>query len=215
MLALEQARHSLLHLGLDQAAAVVERRLEVAAQRQLPYAEFLADLLGTEAAARRERYLRTRTRPAHLPFQRTRDQFDFRFQPSLDDRQVRELATFTFVGEAANVLLLGPPGVDKTHLAVALGLQAIKAGRGVYFVRAATRLAWKPCCATWTDWGSTTSWLPVTWSTWVLAMTASSTCWLTAMRMIRGNQEQELVATWGTTSSATRARAPCAPGRLA
>ena len=64
------------------------------------------------------------------------DQFDFRFQPSIDERQVRELATLTFVTEAANVRLLGPPGVGKTHLAVALGLRAIEAGQGVYFVRA-------------------------------------------------------------------------------
>lgn len=136
MLALEQARHYLTHLGLEQAAAVVESRLEVAAQQQLPYADFLADLLGTEAAARRERYLRTRTRLAHLPFQRTLAQFDFRFQPSIDERHVRELATLAFVAEAANVLLLGPPGVGKTHLAVGLGLQAIEAGHSVYFVRA-------------------------------------------------------------------------------
>jgi DNA replication protein DnaC len=136
MLALEQARHYLTQLGLDQAAAVMESRLEVAAQKQLPYADVLADLLGTEAAARRERYLRTRTRLAHLPFQRTLEQFDFRFQPSVDERQVRELAGLAFVAEATNVLLLGPPGVGKTHLAVALGLRAIEAGHGVYFVRA-------------------------------------------------------------------------------
>jgi DNA replication protein DnaC len=136
MIALEQARQHLEHLGLAQAAAVLEGRLEAAAHRQLPYAEFLADLLGAEAAARRERYLRTRTRLAHLPFQRTLGQFGFAFQPSLDERQVRELATLAFVAEAANVLLLGPPGVGKTHLAVGLGLHAIEQGHGVYFVRA-------------------------------------------------------------------------------
>jgi DNA replication protein DnaC len=136
MIALERARHQLEQLGLDEAAAVLESRLEAAAQEQQAYADFLADLLGTEMAARRERYLRTRTRLAHLPFQRTLAQFDFRFQPSIDERQVRELATLAFVAEAANVLLLGPPGVGKTHLAVALGLQAIEQGSGVYFVRA-------------------------------------------------------------------------------
>jgi DNA replication protein DnaC len=136
MIALERAREQLEHLGLDQAAAVLESRLEAAAQEQRAYAESLADLLATETAARRERYLRTRTRLAHLPFQRTLAQFDFRFQPSIDERQVRELATLAFVAEAANVLLLGPPGVGKTHLAVALGLQAIEQGIGVYFVRA-------------------------------------------------------------------------------
>lgn len=136
MIALEQARRYLEQLGLAQAAAVLESRLEAAAQREAPYAELLADLLGAEAAARRERYLRTRTRLAHLPFQRTLAQFDFRFQPSIDERQVRELATMAFVADAANVLLLGPPGVGKTHLAVALGLQAIEQGQGVYFARA-------------------------------------------------------------------------------
>src|SRR5262245_7842718 len=136
MIAAAQARQALEHLGLAEAATVLESRLEAAAQKQLPYADFLADLLASETSVRRERYLRARTRLAHLPFQRTLDQFDFRFQPSIDKRQIKELATLTFVSEAANVLLLGPPGVGKTHLAVALGLRAIEQGFGVYFVRA-------------------------------------------------------------------------------
>jgi DNA replication protein DnaC len=136
MIALEQARQYLEQLGLAQAAAVLASRLEAASKREAPYAELLADLLGAEAAARRARYLTTRTRLAHLPFQRTLAQFDFAFQPSVDQRQVRELATMAFVAETANVLLLGPPGVGKTHLAVALGLQAIEQGHGVYFARA-------------------------------------------------------------------------------
>ena len=136
MIAAAQARQALEHLGLAEAATVLDSRLEAAAQKQLPYADFLADLLASETSVRRERYLRARTRLAHLPFQRTLDQFDFRFQPSIDKRQIRELATLTFVSEAANILFLGPPGVGKTHLAVALGLRAIEHGFGVYFVRA-------------------------------------------------------------------------------
>ena len=136
MIALEQARAYLEQLNLTEAAGVLDSRLEMAAQKELSYADFLVDLLSIEAAARRERYLKTRTRMAHLPFHRTLEQFDFSFQPSIDERQVRELATLTFVTDAANVILLGPPGVGKTHLAVALGIKAIEAGFGVYFVRA-------------------------------------------------------------------------------
>jgi DNA replication protein DnaC len=136
MIALEKARLHLEQLGLTQAAMVLDSRLEAAAQKELPYVEFLADLLEIEATARRERYLRTRMRLAHLPFRRTLEEFDFSFQPSIDERQVRELATLTFIADAANLLLLGPPGVGKTHLAVALGIQAIERGYGVYFVNA-------------------------------------------------------------------------------
>ena len=136
MIALAQAHDYLDQLGLVEAARVLDARLEAAAKQQVPYADFLADLLGTEASARRQRYLVTRTRLAHLPFQRTLAEFDFAFQPSIDERQVQELASLAFVAEAANVLLLGPPGVGKTHLAVALGLTAIAQGHGVYLVRA-------------------------------------------------------------------------------
>lgn len=136
MIALSKARLHLEQLGLAEAAAVLDSRLEGAAKNDLSYVEFLADLLDAETTVRRERYLRTRTRLAHLPFQRTLEQFDFGFQPSIDERLVRELASLSFVANAANVIMLGPPGVGKTHLAVALGLKAIEHGYGVYFVRA-------------------------------------------------------------------------------
>jgi len=84
VISLEKARQQLEQLGLTTAAEVLDARLEAAAQRELPYADFLVDLLGIEVAARRERYLRTRTRLAHLPFHRTLEQFDFSFQPSID-----------------------------------------------------------------------------------------------------------------------------------
>ena len=136
MIALEKARQHLTQLKMTQAAAVLDARLEAAAKRKVSYADFLADLLDLEAAARRERYLVTRTRLAHLPFRRTLQEFDFAFQPSIDQKQVKDLATLSFVADAANILLLGPPGVGKTHLAVALGIRAIEQGYGVYFARA-------------------------------------------------------------------------------
>ena len=136
MIALEQARRHLETLGMTQAVEVLDSRLDDAARRQLPYPEMLADLLGVEVTARRERYLTTRTRLAHLPFMRTLEEFDFGFQPSIDERQVKELAALAFVTEASNLLLLGPPGVGKTHLAVALALRSIENGYGAYFVKA-------------------------------------------------------------------------------
>jgi DNA replication protein DnaC len=131
-----QAQAQLEQLGLNESAAVLEARLDEAARKELSYADFLVDLLGVETGARRERYLVTRTKLAHFPFRRTLEGFDFPFQPSIDERQVRELATLAFVADAANVILLGPPGVGKTHLAIALGVQAIEHGYGVYFVKA-------------------------------------------------------------------------------
>ena len=132
MIALEQARRHLETLGMTQAMEVLENRLDDAARRQLPYPEMLADLLGVEVSARRECYLTTRTRLAHLPFRRTLEEFDFGFQPSIDERQVKELASLAFVTEASNLLLLGPPGVGKTRLA----LRSIENGYGAYFVKA-------------------------------------------------------------------------------
>jgi len=64
---------------------------------------------------------------------KTLDQFDFAFQPSVNERQLRDLASLRFVANAENVLFLGPPGVGKTHLAVSLGMAAVTRGMSVYF----------------------------------------------------------------------------------
>ena len=119
MIALEQARQHLEILGLKRAVEVLDSTLDVATSKQLTCPEMLEQLLGAESEVQRERYLTTRTKMAHFPFQRTLEQFDFAFQRSIDERQAKKLASLTIVAETTNILFLGSPGVGKTHLAVA------------------------------------------------------------------------------------------------
>jgi DNA replication protein DnaC len=136
MTTIERLQTTLNTLGLKAVEARLESLLEQAAKKEPAYADFLDELLGCEVDARRTRYLRARLQLAHLPFLKTFDQFDFGFQPSIDERQIRELRTLRFIHEASNVILLGPPGVGKTHLSVALAEAAIQAGFGAYFMTA-------------------------------------------------------------------------------
>lgn len=107
---------------------------EEAAGQQWSYAMFLERLLAAEIAARTERDIAMKTKLAHFPGQKTLDQFDFAFQPSINERHVRELATLRFIADGANLLLLGPPGTGKTHLAIAFGVLAVSQGLSVYFI---------------------------------------------------------------------------------
>ena len=132
----EQLESLVETLGLKAVQARLPNLLEQASQKEPGYAEFLLDTLKTEADARRSRYLRARLQLAHLPYLKTFEQFDFSFQPSIDERQIRELQTLRFVHEASNAIFLGPPGVGKTHLSVALAEAAIQAGFGAYFITA-------------------------------------------------------------------------------
>jgi DNA replication protein DnaC len=100
----------------------------------------LEELLSRESAAKHERHTAMRTAMARFPFQKTLESFDFRFQPSLDPKLIRELATGRFIADGDNVLLLGPPGVGKTHLAVGLGLKACGLGYRTAFTTAAALL---------------------------------------------------------------------------
>lgn len=136
MTAIERLQTTLSGLGLKAVEARLEGLLEQAAKTEPSYADFLDQMLSCEVEARRTRYLRARLQLAHLPFLKTFEQFDFAFQPSIDERQVRELRTLRFIHEASNVILLGPPGVGKTHLSVALAEAAIQAGFGAYFMTA-------------------------------------------------------------------------------
>jgi len=129
--------HDLLaKLTLVQADVLLESLLERAAKEQPAYADFLLEVLTTEKEFRTTRIMQTRTRMASLPYAKTLAQFDFSFQPSIDERQIKELQTLRFISESGNVILLGPPGVGKTHIAVGLAMEAIRGGFGAYFITA-------------------------------------------------------------------------------
>jgi DNA replication protein DnaC len=131
---LEQTRLMLENLGLGQAAITLDAQLDHAGRNEITYLEFLNRLLMDESDFRRKRSEETRLKLSRLPMKKTLDEFDFKFQPGIDERQIRELATLSFVHRQENLVLLGPPGVGKSHIAISLAVEAIHQGLSVYFV---------------------------------------------------------------------------------
>ena len=121
-------------LKLDYLAAQCDALLEQAAKKDLGYRELLTQALTCEWQGRKQKGAEARLAQARLPWLKTLEQFDFSFQPSIDRKVVRELSTLGFVERAENVVLLGPPGVGKTHLAIGLAIKAAQVGHRVLFL---------------------------------------------------------------------------------
>ena len=138
---LDRLRAACHRLRLYQIEAELGSVLEQAAKRDVSYADFLDDVLGREVGAKTQKHLAMRIAMARFPFQKTLESFDFKFQPSIDPKLIRELATGRYIEGGDNVLLLGAPGVGKTHLAVALGLKACELGYRTLFTTAAGLIA--------------------------------------------------------------------------
>lgn len=106
----ERLLNHMQRLRLSHLPACYETLAVEAAQKDLPYLDFLEQLLEAESTAKHARNVRLKMQWAHFPYLKGLDQFDFDFQPSVDERKVRELAGLAFLERKENVLLLGPPG---------------------------------------------------------------------------------------------------------
>ena len=130
----------LKRLQLTQLRDTLPAVLSEAAKQQWTYLEFLDQILRREVDAKQGKRVRMALQIAHFPCVRQIEGFQFSFQPSVDERLIRELATGNFISHGENVLMFGPPGVGKTHLAIGLGRQIVEQGHTVRFTTATALL---------------------------------------------------------------------------
>ena len=128
-----RAQANLSELKLDRMCASMPDYVRMVSEGERDFAQAVAEMTQAEVVARRERIMRQRIRSSGFPYVKTLADFDWSFQPSVPRAKIEELATLRFVDSAENVLLVGSPGVGKTHLAVAIGIEAVRSGREVRF----------------------------------------------------------------------------------
>lgn len=138
---IERIQEQMQRLRLLRLVDDLPALLQEASKKDLAYSDFLEEVLSREIAAKHERHTAMKTAMARFPFQKTLESFDFKFQPSIDPKVIKDLATCRFIADTDNVLLLGPPGVGKTHLAVGLGMKACALGYRTAFTTAAGLIA--------------------------------------------------------------------------
>ena len=130
---LARVRQHLVQLKLACALEVLDDTMDRVEQGQLSVLEAIDILLNDECANRETRRIKAARMTARLTQVKTLESFDFSFQPSLDRNRILTLAQLGFIERHQSVHFLGPPGVGKSHLALALGMEAIKSGKSVYF----------------------------------------------------------------------------------
>lgn len=138
---LERLREHCHQLRLYQIEQEPTARLEQAAKKEISYAYFLDQLLTEEVGAKTRKHHQMCIAMARFPYKKTLESFDFKFQPSIDPKLIGELATGRYMESGDNLLLLGPPGVGKSHLAIALGIKACEQGVRTLFSSATALIA--------------------------------------------------------------------------
>ena len=130
---LDEIRKSLTCLGLNFASDRLVERLEQSVKDGRSPALFLQELLKDEYENREERRIKTALKLSSLPSGQTISGFDYAYQPSIQRSRLEYLSTCEWIKQKKSLIILGPPGVGKTHLAVALGVKAVEAGFSVLF----------------------------------------------------------------------------------
>lgn len=137
----DSIRKNLVSLKMPRALEMLDATLRRIEQGEISGIEAIDELLGEELTLRENRRIKAALRMARLPVIKTLAGFDFSFQPSLDRNRITALAGLDFIERAEIVHLLGPPGTGKSHLATALAVEAVRAGKSVYFIPLADLIA--------------------------------------------------------------------------
>lgn len=129
----ERLHNNLQYLKLNSIEELLDNYLEIAARDNKTTMEVLDYLFEQETKHREAIAIERMMKSAAFPVKKTLEEFDFEFQKSIDKKVIEDLATLRFIPNSENVVFLGPPGVGKSHLAIALGIEAVKKGISVHF----------------------------------------------------------------------------------
>ena len=131
---MERLYSNLERLKMHKTIEILDNYMERVVRNNISPIEALDHLINEERINKDKSSLKTRLNVAGFPYRKTLDDFDFEFQPSIDLEMINELRTTRFIHNQENVVLLGPPGVGKTHLAIGLGIESVKNNYSTYYI---------------------------------------------------------------------------------
>lgn len=130
---MEELIYKLKSIRLSGMTRKLDVRLQEAVSHELSYLDLLKNLVDDELTVRKDRLLERRLKQASFPYLKSVGDFDFSFNPSINRQLIKKLSTAAFIAGRENILFIGPPGVGKTHLAVAFGMEAVQKGFTVLY----------------------------------------------------------------------------------
>ena len=131
---IEELNKKLDTLELERIKEILPDYIHKTSKNNPPISESLCYLLDEEIKSKDTRASEGIIKASNFPFRKTIDDYDFSFQPSVSENQIRELSNLSFIENHENIVFIGNPGVGKTHLAVSLGIEAAKHRNSVYFI---------------------------------------------------------------------------------